>query len=165
MAEFIYTPTPPPADLGPFVDYERTITGSDEVKIVPGYWEGIPQIWRLHNLRVELTTDGTVANRNIWCVHYLDLLNNRTMESARCAVIPASSTDYLEINSLVNQYGTFYTTTDVGSFSNLLFKAFECIRIFFASGQAGDVCVIRMQLEYMNRKYGMRDPYTPGKGG
>lgn len=167
MAEIIYTPTPPPADLGPFVTFHLPsgLTGVDEVSIVPGYFEGIPQIWRLHTSWVELTTDATVANRSVNIHRYLDLLATMKAEFYRGAALAASSTGYFAINSLKFTYGGFFSSAVIAGVDNLIIRAFEKLKISIGTGKAGDVFSGNITLEYLNPKYGMRDPYTPGKGG
>jgi hypothetical protein len=134
------------------------ITGVDTYAIIAGWWFDIPNCWELIALRMVLTTDATVANRNIlakFAPNGSNIVQQLTGDD-----VAASTTVSHYVNKMTYK-GDWNVGTNAG-FSNegILLHGDGRVTISVDTGKAGDTLSIRSQWKWKNWDYGMDLPYV-----
>lgn len=168
MASEIYIPTPPTIKAGPFITIYKKIAGNEYLRVVPGVMKGIPQVWRLHEARLQVATDATVADRHLQINNYTFGAYGVSNELSyiKGDDVPASSSGYLTFNSRSFTSGTFTADGEHVGDPNFLIIGNGYVHISVGTGKTGDIFKIMAVFEYMNRKLGIPTPYDiEGEGG
>jgi len=165
MAIITHNITPPTLEASPFIDVEVIMTGVDYFYVNAGWWEAIPQIYRVIGCHLNLITSADVANRQarIQCQRNLGTGNNYAYKHYKTANVAASQNVHIGISGLIAAKGSATEGWDHAwtlQENDLLIKGDDRALLYIYSGEAADSVVGWFRLEYLNRKYGIKTPYN-----
>jgi len=155
MADYETKLRPTPWGSSPYVWYDQTVTGVDQLLYTSPDWLNFAQYFTLVSARVVLTTDATVANRFVHLQHKL-------YPHSSGLIVPSNfKTDAIAASSSkVTIIGDFYLDGAGASFGfdfawgigkDLIFANGEFLVIFLVdTGKAGDTLRVVSLWRYRN---------------
>jgi len=167
MAVINRTLTAPSYDEVPIYTFiEKGISGTDELRVFAGQELRVNNIWKLLDCRIGLTTDANVDNRRPAMSILSGIGGANTIEYMQTANVPASTTT----NTLItpNTYYSNVTSNDhLLGFSEpgwMIANHLDCFRfVIGGTPHAGDAWFVIMRVIWMNKIWGMPNPYASKK--
>jgi len=140
----------------PFREVKQIMTGEDTFYVYAGKWYDVPCCWELVTGRITLTTDATVANRN---VHVRQLSGLGTVEENHGDDQAASLVVTYQMSPL--RYASGFVTAPfqgIDRFSHLIWDEGRALWIVTDTGKAGDSIECRFIFRFLNWELGMLPP-------
>ena len=140
----------------PFAYVRETIAGNGEIRIYAGKYLEVPNVYELIAARLVLTTDATVANREVQIRCVTEVL---TVLDHSGDAVAASSAATHQIHNI--NYASNFSTAPflgLGRLGITLQGDSEHLYITVTNGVAGDLLEARLVFRWLNWELGMEQP-------